>query len=129
MYRPELAPKEARVCDGEEGYNLSLALQRLSGHESQNLSGEVATNHIRLDEEGRVAILTGPNRGGKTTFAQAVGLIQVLTQAGLYVPGSRARISPVDGVYTHFPVEEELARSYGIGYELLVEMLEERGAP
>jgi DNA mismatch repair ATPase MutS len=51
-------------------------------------------------------VLTGPNQGGKTTYTQAVGLAHVLAQAGLFVPGERARISPADSIYTHFPVEE-----------------------
>ncbi len=76
------------------------------------------TNDVSLDAEGRIAILTGPNRGGKTTYAQAIGLMQVLAQVGLFVPGSQARISPADGVYTHFPADEELVRGTGrFGHE------------
>jgi len=56
--------------------------------------------------QARIWILTGPNRGGKTTFTQSVGLIHILFQAGLYVPAAEARISPVDAIYTHFPVPE-----------------------
>jgi len=53
-----------------------------------------------------VFVLTGPNRGGKTTHVQAVGLAQVLAKAGLYVPARAARISPVEGIFTHFPARE-----------------------
>ncbi|MBZ0288083.1 MAG: DNA mismatch repair protein MutS, partial [Anaerolineae bacterium] len=58
-------------------------------------------------------IITGPNQGGKTTHIQAIALAQVLFQAGLYVPGCSARISPVDGIYTHFPVEERPSAEAG----------------
>jgi DNA mismatch repair protein MutS len=57
-------------------------------------------------EQPTVWILTGPNRGGKTTYARAVGLAHLLAQAGLHVPARAARISPVDALWTHFPTLE-----------------------
>jgi DNA mismatch repair ATPase MutS len=56
---------------------------------------------------GRILILTGPNHGGKTTFLQGVGLLHILAQAGCYVPGIQANVSPLDQLFTHFPVEEK----------------------
>jgi DNA mismatch repair ATPase MutS len=53
-------------------------------------------------------ILTGANNGGKTTFARAVGVCQILAQAGLYVPAQECSISLCDYVFTHFPKEEQL---------------------
>ena len=50
--------------------------------------------------------MTGPNRGGKTIFTQAVGLCMLLAQWGIYVPAAFARISPCDNIYTHFPADE-----------------------
>jgi DNA mismatch repair ATPase MutS len=44
---------------------------------------------------------------------QAVGLAQVLAQAGLFVPARSARITPVDGIYTHFPAKEHLELDTG----------------
>ncbi len=52
-------------------------------------------------------VLTGPNRGGKTTYTRAAGLAQVFFQAGLYVPAASARVSPVDAIHTHFPSREQ----------------------
>jgi DNA mismatch repair ATPase MutS len=66
----------------------------------------VVTNPVTCDASGRVWILTGPNRGGKTTYTRALGLAHILAQAGLYVPGRSARLSPVDAIYTHFPAQE-----------------------
>jgi hypothetical protein len=54
----------------------------------------------------RVWILTGPNRGGKTTYTRAVGQAHVLFQAGLYAPARAARLSPVNAIYTHFAGQE-----------------------
>lgn len=106
MCKPALAPVEERVTAVKDAYNLYLAL-RLCPPGGGGTASEVVTNDVRLDDEGRILILTGPNRGGKTTYTQAVGQIQILAQAGLYIPGTEARLSPVDGVYTHFPVEED----------------------
>ena len=111
--RPELAPVEERVCQVEKNYNLNLALQLLDREGRRDLGQRIVQNDVALDQAGRIIILTGPNRGGKTTYTQAIGLTQVLAQAGLHVPGARARISPADGVYTHYPVEEKLDKGTG----------------
>ncbi|MBI5961707.1 MAG: hypothetical protein HY866_23415 [Chloroflexi bacterium] len=104
--QPEIAPAEDRLCEIEAAYNPTLALRLLDKNKARSLGGVVITNDLNFGPEGRIFVLTGPNQGGKTTYTQAVGLAQVLAQAGLFVPGSRARLSPVDGIYTHFPVEE-----------------------
>jgi DNA mismatch repair protein MutS len=111
--RPAIAPMDERVCQVEEAYNLYLALHFSHSRPGQDLSQQVVTNHVMLGDSGRIVILTGPNRGGKTTYMQAVGQIQVLAQAGLFVPGRRARISPVDAIYTHYPAEERLELGTG----------------
>lgn len=113
MCRPELAPHEERICQIADNYNVALALSKLFGDEEIDLRREIVTNPVFIGSEGRIQILTGPNRGGKTTYMQAVGLTQTLAQAGLFVPGATARISPADGIYTHFPVEEKLERGTG----------------
>ena len=82
-------------------YELNLALR------SAHRETQVVPNDLHFNDTGRIFILTGPNQGGKTTFTQAVGVAQVLFQAGLYVPAREARLSPVDGIFTHFPVEEK----------------------
>lgn len=104
--RPEIAPAEDRLCAIDDAYNPVLALRLLDKDQPRSLAGVVITNDLRFGAAGRIFVLTGPNQGGKTTYTQAVGLAQVLAQAGLFVPGSAARLSPVDSIYTHFPVEE-----------------------
>ena len=110
---PEIAPSAERLCEIEDNYNIQLALHLSSQMPEKNLSGQVVTNEVSLGSRGRIVILTGPNQGGKTTYMQAVGQAQVMAQAGLFVPGRRARISPVDGLYTHYPVEERLELGTG----------------
>ena len=113
LCKPELAPREERVCQVENGYNLNLALHLLDREGRTDLSRIVVKNNVALGDEGRIIILTGPNQGGKTTYMQGIGLMQMLAQVGLYVPGSRARISPVDNICTHYPTEEDLSKGTG----------------
>jgi hypothetical protein len=113
MCQPELASGEARLCQVEGTYNVNLALIASAGDPGRDLKETVVRNPIDIGPEGRILILTGPNQGGKTTYIQAAGLVQVLAQSGLYVPGTRARISPVDNIYTHFPKEEKIEAETG----------------
>ncbi len=105
--RPEIAPMEDRVCEIDDLYSVTFAMDLMDSDEPQSLTEAVVRNDICFGEEGRIFILTGPNRGGKTVFTRAVGLAQVMFQAGLFVPGSCARISPVEGIFSHFPSEEQ----------------------
>ncbi len=83
----------------EEAYHPVLALQLPQ-------PGTVVRNRLSFGADGAVWVLTGPNRGGKTTYLRAAGVIQVLAQAGLPVPAARARVQTVDRVATHFPLPE-----------------------
>jgi DNA mismatch repair protein MutS len=107
--RPKLAPLEERVCVVERAYNVNLILHldTPAAGENRNLAALVTLNPIRMGPDGRIIILTGPNQGGKTTYMQGLALAQVLAQVGLYVPGEKANISPVEAIYTHFPLEEK----------------------
>src|SRR5262249_30349550 len=121
MCRPEILPVEHRVSILAEGYDVSLALRLLppesapaGGSDPGNGAGGIVTNAILFDDAtARVWILTGPNGAGKTTYTRAVGLAHVLFQAGLYVPASAARLSPVDVIYTHFPSREQAQPGMG----------------
>ena len=104
--RPELAPVADRRCELRGLVNLNLALQLAPSGQPRALQDEVVGNDADFGEEGRIFILTGPNRGGKTTWTQALGLAQILLQAGLYLPAQRATMSPVDGLFTHFAAGE-----------------------
>jgi len=107
LCRPEILPAEARVCIASETANLNLALRLLASDPEADLAAAIVLNDICFDDAGRVFILTGPNQGGKTTYTQGVGLLHVLAQAGLPVPGTAAQISPADAIFTHFPLEEQ----------------------
>lgn len=113
MCCPEILPPEARTCQLRGAYNLNLALHMKNKLDESDVSKKVIPNDLEMGPEGRIFIVTGPNQGGKTTYLQMLGLIQVLAQAGMFVPATEAKISPVDGIFSHFPVEEKLARSTG----------------
>lgn len=108
---PKIAKKEERRCTIRNIYSLLLAYHMIGRH--QNPAAEITLNPVDFDDNGRIFILTGPNRGGKTVYTEAVGLSHILFQAGLFVPGSSALISPVDCIYTHFPVGENQTVEYG----------------
>ena len=88
-------------------YNLKLAV-----FETEE-SGNIVPNDLDFDRNRRVYILTGANRGGKTTITQAVGQLFVLAQGGIYIPGKAFTFSPVTGIYTHFPADEDKTLDLG----------------
>jgi hypothetical protein len=108
LCRPEIAPAGERVCVISGGFSLDLALRLRAARRGVSLAGTIVPNDVAFGPQATVFILTGPNSGGKTTYTRAVGQAQVLFQAGLLIPGRHARISPVDGIYTHFAVAERL---------------------
>ena len=105
MCRPQIAPAAERRCEVKDSYNLHLPLKH-SGTE-QGMDSAIVKNDILLGSNGRILILTGPNSGGKTTYVQGVGVLHMLAQLGCYVPGTQAVISPLDHLFTHFPLEEK----------------------
>lgn len=88
-------------------YNLKLAV-----FETEE-SGNIVTNDLDFDKLHRVYVLTGANRGGKTTITQAIGQLFVLAQGGIYIPGSGFTFSPTDCIYTHFPADEDKTLDLG----------------
>ena len=92
--------------DAKELYNLKLAI-------STEKSEEIVYNDLSFDSEHSIYILTGANRGGKTTITQAIGLLYVLAQGGISVPAASFAYKPVDCIYTHFPADEDKTLDLG----------------
>jgi hypothetical protein len=111
LCRPKLAPMDERSCALDGLYNLDLALRLGVAHGSAGIPAMIL-NDVRLGPGQRIALVTGPNSGGKTTYTRAVGQALALFQAGLLVPARNARLSPADGIFTHFASSEraELGR-------------------
>lgn len=108
---PKVLPIKDRECKIKDVYNVGLVIKLLD--KNVDTSEKIILNNVRFDDDGRIFVLTGPNRGGKTVYTEAIGLSQVLFQSGLFVPGVEAAISPVDSIYTHFPVDENQTVNLG----------------
>lgn len=66
-------------------------------------------NDTRLDFSHRMAIITGPNMGGKSTFMRQTALIVLLAYCGAYVPAQAATLGPVDRVFTRIGSADDLS--------------------
>jgi DNA mismatch repair protein MutS len=71
---------------------------------------EFIPNDVRLDQDARVMILTGPNMAGKSTVLRQVGLAVLLAQVGSFVPARHARIGIVDRIFTRVGASDNLVR-------------------
>ena len=71
--------------------------------------GFVANNTFLNGESDRVAIITGPNMAGKSTYMRQTALIVLMAQTGCFVPAKRAHIGVVDGIYTRVGASDDLA--------------------
>jgi len=91
---PIAAPASEKCFEAKGLYNPRVALA---------IEDEIVSNDLAFDEAARIYVLTGPNRGGKSVITVALGAAQAMFQLGLSVPATEAKISPVSGIYTHFP--------------------------
>ena len=78
-------------------------------------------NDVRLTDDARMIILTGPNMAGKSTILRQVGLIVLMAQMGSFVPATSARIGIVDRVFTRVGASDNLVRGQST---FMVEMAE-----
>ncbi len=88
-------------------YDLALAIADL------NTDKEVVSNDFKMDEGERFFVLTGPNQGGKTTFARSLGQLVYFTKMGLDVPARSAIVPYYPDIQSHFSVEESVETGYG----------------
>lgn len=66
-------------------------------------------NPVKLDEQRRMLIITGPNMGGKSTYMRQTALIVLLAYAGSFVPADKAELGPVDRIFSRIGASDDLA--------------------
>jgi len=88
----------------------------------QNLSEErFVPNDARLDADTQIALITGPNMAGKSTYIRQVALLALLAQTGSFIPAAEARIDLVDRIFTRIGASDDLTRGQST---FMVEMCE-----
>ncbi|MBO4293419.1 MAG: DNA mismatch repair protein MutS [Clostridia bacterium] len=84
--------------------------------------GEFVENDTFLDEgDNRLAIITGPNMAGKSTYMRQVALITLMAQVGSFVPAEEAEIGVVDKIFTRVGASDDLSMGQST---FMVEMME-----
>ncbi len=85
-------------------------------------AGEFVENDTYLDEsDNRLAIITGPNMAGKSTYMRQVALITLMAQVGSFVPAEEAEIGVVDKIFTRVGASDDLSMGQST---FMVEMME-----
>jgi len=92
---------EALRCQGI--YDICLSLSTAGGVVDNDVAG---TNKS-------LVIITGANRGGKSTLLRAIGLAQLMMQCGMFVPAREFQANVCRGVFTHFKREEDASMKSG----------------
>ncbi len=82
----------------------------------------VVSNDFEYLQREQFFVLTGPNQGGKTTFARSLGQLVFFTKMGLLVPAKKANLHYFSTILTHFSVEESVETGRGKLMEELVRL-------
>jgi DNA mismatch repair protein MutS len=103
---PHVSDTNKHVYD-YDGFDIALA------HKLVNKNESVICNDFCLGTNERILVVSGPNQGGKTTFARAFGQLHYLASIGWPVPGTRAQLFLFDKLFTHFEKEEKVENLRG----------------
>lgn len=102
---PEITP--GGEFSVQQVYDLALA------RKNRWIGKEVVSNSVQYREGERFFVVTGPNQGGKTTFARSLGQLVYFAMMGLTVPAQSAKVPYFENLLTHFSVEESMESGRG----------------
>jgi DNA mismatch repair protein MutS len=105
---------------GEEGV-LSIRDGRHPVLEQAMIDERFVPNDAELGSETQLALITGPNMAGKSTYIRQVALLVLLAHTGSFIPAAEARIDLVDRIFTRIGASDDLARGQST---FMVEMSE-----
>ena len=98
---------EDKTMEAHDLYDMALALASLYSDR------EIVCNDFAYQTGEQFFVLTGPNQGGKTTFARSLGQLVYFTCLGLDVPAASAQLPFFPDIQTHFSVEESVETGKG----------------